>query len=85
MYGCGITPEVDLAGGHTFRPPSLSRECERNGIQEEVDELRRGETKVFVALMKTVSEKHKGRSEHSVEKSREEFESIAGDEGTELT
>lgn len=24
VYGCGITPEIDRNGGHTFKPPSLS-------------------------------------------------------------
>lgn len=24
VYGCGITPEIDRDGGHTFKPPSLS-------------------------------------------------------------
>lgn len=26
-FGCGITPELQCDGGHTFRPPSLSQYC----------------------------------------------------------
>lgn len=26
-FGCGITPELQCDGGHTFRPPSLSHYC----------------------------------------------------------
>lgn len=26
-FGCGITPDIQTDGGHTFRPPSLSGYC----------------------------------------------------------
>ncbi|XP_075354618.1 sestrin-1 isoform X1 [Mycteria americana] len=26
-FGCGISPEIDCEGGHTFRPPSVSNYC----------------------------------------------------------
>ncbi|XP_042659179.1 sestrin-1 isoform X1 [Tyto alba] len=26
-FGCGISPEIDCEGGHTFRPPSISNYC----------------------------------------------------------
>lgn len=26
-FGCGIMPEINCDGGHTFRPPSLSQYC----------------------------------------------------------
>ncbi|XP_029889559.1 sestrin-1 isoform X2 [Aquila chrysaetos chrysaetos] len=26
-FGCGISPEIDCEGGHTFRPPSVSSYC----------------------------------------------------------
>jgi hypothetical protein len=76
-----VTPEVDLEGGHTFRPPSLTTEQDRNGVQQALDEGR-SKTKEFVALMNSVSEKHKDQGEVCVEKTREEFENIASDEGT---
>ena len=81
IFGCGVTPEVDLEGGHTFRPPSLTTEQDRNGVQQALDEGR-SKTKEFVALMNSVSEKHKDQGEVCVEKTREEFENIASDEGT---
>ena len=71
-----------MEGGHTFRPPSLTTEQYRNGVEKTVDEGRSKDNKEFVALMNAVSEKHKDQAEVCVEKIREEFESIASDEGT---
>ncbi|CAB3996286.1 sestrin-1 isoform X1 [Paramuricea clavata] len=79
VFGCGVTPEVDLEGGHTFRPPSLTTEQDRNGVQQALDEGR-SKNKEFVALMNAVSKKHKDQREVCVEKTREEFENIASDE-----
>lgn len=81
VFGCGITPEIDLEGGHTFRPPSLTADQDSNGVESSADEVRSKDNKEFVALMKTVSEKHKEQGEVCVEKIREEFENIASDEG----
>ena len=77
-----MNPEVDLEGGHTFRPPSLTGESLKNGLNPTVDEGRSKDNKEFVALMKTVSEKHRDQGEVCVEKTRVEFENIASDEGT---
>lgn len=77
-----MNPEVDLEGGHTFRPPSLTGESVKNGVDHAVDEGRSKDNKEFVALMNAVSEKHRDQGEVCVEKRREEFESIASDEGT---
>lgn len=30
LYGCGITPEIDFDGGHTYKPPSLSEFNQRS-------------------------------------------------------
>ena len=76
-----MNPEVDLEGGHTFRPPSLTGERVKNGMIHTVDEGRSKDNKEFVALMNAVTEKHRDQGEVCVEKRREEFESIACDEG----
>ena len=76
-----MNPEVDLEGGHTFRPPSLTGERVKNGMVHTVDEGRSKDNKEFVALMNAVTEKHRDQGEVCVEKRREEFESIACDEG----
>ena len=77
-----MNPEVDLEGGHTFRPPSWTGESVKNNVNRAVDEGRSKDNKDFVALMNAVSEKHRDQGEVCVEKTREEFESIASDEGT---
>ena len=81
VFGCGVTPEVDLEGGHTFRPPSLTTAQDRNGVQQAIDKGRSKDNKEFVALMNAVAENHKDQGEVCVEKTREEFESIASDDG----
>ena len=81
VFGCGVTPEIDLEGGHTFRPPSLSTQQERNGIDHAVKEGRSNDNKKFVELMNAVSEKHKKQGEMCVDEIREQFENIASDEG----
>ncbi|XP_028414580.1 sestrin-1-like [Dendronephthya gigantea] len=80
VYGCGVTPEIDLEGGHTFRPPSLTTDHDSNGLDNDVHTGRSRDNKELVALMNAVSEKQKDQGEVSVEKIRQEFENIASDE-----
>lgn len=34
VYGCGITPEIDRDGGHTYKPPSL-QEIKQGSIERD--------------------------------------------------
>lgn len=71
VYGCGITPEIDRNGGHTFKPPSLSDSNQTsldgdnlpvNGIHssscmtELVEKMKEVEAEHNNALMQTTQE-----------------------------
>lgn len=65
-FGCGITPELQCDGGHTFRPPSLSHYCvcdiaNGNGHANHHDDLLGnqdlcGEVEVLMERMKQLQE-----------------------------
>ncbi|XP_067273750.1 sestrin-1 isoform X1 [Pseudorasbora parva] len=65
-FGCGITPDIQTDGGHTFRPPSLSGYCvcdiaNGNGTLEEMFGNQQvsessGEVEVLMERMKQLQE-----------------------------
>ncbi|NXG71841.1 SESN1 protein, partial [Baryphthengus martii] len=57
-FGCGISPEIDCEGGHTFRPPSVSNYCIcdiTNGYHG-VDEIHASPTGSIPVSIKSVCE-----------------------------
>uniref|UniRef100_A0A8C0EXH3 Sestrin 1 n=1 Tax=Bubo bubo TaxID=30461 RepID=A0A8C0EXH3_BUBBB len=73
-FGCGISPEIDCEGGHTFRPPSVSNYCIcdiTNGYHG-VDEIHSTESVCEVeALMEKMKQLQECRDEE--EASQEEM------------
>ena len=87
VYGCGITPEIDCDGGHTFKLRSLSDsksgsiegdEIAVNGIQN------RSCMADLVEKMREVKAEHNVLKETTQEELYEQFERVESGEGMKL-
>ena len=87
VYGCGITPEIDCDGGHTFKLRSLSDsksgsiegdEIAVNGIQN------RSCMADLLEKMREVKAEHNVLKETTQEELYEQFERVESGEGMKL-
>lgn len=84
MYGCGITPEIDREGGHTFKPPSVS---DSNRGSMDGDDLpvngiySRSCMTELMAKMKEVEAEHDALMETTQEELFQQFEKVESGEG----
>lgn len=84
LYGCGITPEIDFDGGHTYKPPSLS---EFNQRSIEGDDLSlngvdsRSCMTELMEKMKEVEAEHDTLMETTQEELFQQFEKVESGEG----
>lgn len=84
VYGCGITPEIDRDGGHTFKPPSLS-DCNQGSIDSHNPPVNgmhsRSCMTELMEKMKEVEAEHEALMETTQEELFQEFEKVESGEG----
>ncbi|KAL9969198.1 hypothetical protein ACROYT_G021386 [Oculina patagonica] len=83
VYGCGITPEIDRDGGHTYKPPSLSESTQAsfegdnpclNGVEN------RSCMTELMEKMKEVEAEHDALMETTQEELFQQFEKVESGE-----
>lgn len=83
VYGCGITPEIDRDGGHTFKPPSLS-DCSQGSIDSHNPPVNgmhsRSCMTELMEKMKEVEAEHEALMETTQEELFQEFEKVESGE-----
>lgn len=87
VYGCGITPEIDRDGGHTFKPPSLSdlKSGSTEGDQIAVNGVQNRSCMAdLLEKMKEVKAEHDALKETTQEELYEQFERVESCEGKKL-
>lgn len=84
VYGCGITPEIDRDGGHTYKPPSLS-EAKQGSIERDDLSLNGVENRScmteLMEKMKEVEAEHDALMETTQEELFQQFEKVESGEG----
>ena len=85
MYGCGITPEIDRDGGHTFKPPSLSdsNQGSIDGDSLSVNGMHCSHSCMteLMEKMKEVEAEHDALMETTQEELFQQFEKVESGEG----
>ncbi|XP_071492038.1 sestrin-1-like isoform X1 [Diadema antillarum] len=80
IYGCGINPEIDMDGGHTLRPPSLSDDAGLSNNNEPTEESAGGNVEELMQKMKTI-EKQTDMEEETHEEKVKKFEKVREQSG----
>ena len=85
MYGCGITPEIDRDGGHTFKPPSLSdsNQSSIDGDNLPVNGMHSSRSCMteLMEKMKQVEAEHDALMDTTQEELFQQFEKVESGEG----
>ena len=84
VYGCGITPEIDRDGGHTYKPPSLQESkqgsFERDSLSHNGVNNRSCMTELM-EKMKEVEAEQDALMETTQEELFQQFEKVESGEG----
>ncbi|XP_030851090.1 sestrin-1 isoform X2 [Strongylocentrotus purpuratus] len=79
IYGCGINPEIDMDGGHTLRPPSLTDESGLSNNNKPNEESAGGNVEELVQKMKNIEKQ--SDTEDSQEEKVKKFEKVREQSG----